>query len=103
MQPAFGGGCEAAFLDHGYEITQVPQLHRRSMPERYAASLQSLFQERHERPRVAAVEALEGPNRGDDRRQTWTSETSVFARWHITCGNRKAGRKTKLTGTGRQR
>src|SRR3977135_2142479 len=33
--------------DHGHEITQVPQLHRRSMPERYALSLQSLFQDRN--------------------------------------------------------
>ena len=32
-----------AFLDHGHEVTQMPQLHSRSMPERYARSLQSLF------------------------------------------------------------
>src|ERR1700730_11276909 len=47
VEPALGGGRQATFLDHGYEITQVPQFHRRSMPQRYATSLQSLFQERH--------------------------------------------------------
>ena len=60
MQPVFRGGCQASFLDHGHEITQVPQLHGCSMFERYAPSLQSLFQERHERSSVAAIEALEG-------------------------------------------
>src|SRR6202030_1328966 len=45
-----GGGREAAFLDHCHEITQVPQLHSRSMPERYALSLQSLFQDRNTSP-----------------------------------------------------
>jgi len=33
VEPFLGGGCQTPFLDHGYEITQVPQLHRRSMPE----------------------------------------------------------------------
>ena len=47
VEPALGGSREAAFLDHGDEVTQVPQLHGRSMPERYAISLQSLFQERN--------------------------------------------------------
>ena len=50
VEPALGSGREAAFLDHGHEITQVPQLHRRSMPERYALSLQSLFQDRNTSP-----------------------------------------------------
>src|SRR5882672_6221701 len=45
MEPALGGGRETAFLDHGHEIMQMPQLHSRSMPARYATSLQSLFQE----------------------------------------------------------
>jgi hypothetical protein len=49
VEPALGGGREAAFLDHGHEVTQVPQLHSRSMPERYATSLQSLFQDRNAR------------------------------------------------------
>jgi hypothetical protein len=45
--PALRRSRKTAFLDHGHEITQVPQLHSRSMPERYATSLQSLFQDRN--------------------------------------------------------
>src|SRR5271156_4098624 len=60
MQPVFRGGCQASFLDRGHEIAKMSQLHSCSMSERYAPSLQSLFQERHERSSVAAIEALEG-------------------------------------------
>ena len=39
VEPVLGGGREAAFLDHGHEITQVPQLHTvpclRGMPPAY--------------------------------------------------------------------
>src|SRR5690349_5162053 len=47
VEPALGSSRQAAFLDRGHEIAQVPQLHPCSMPERYATSLQSLFQECH--------------------------------------------------------
>src|SRR5580700_6822235 len=47
VEPALGGGRQAAFLDHGHEIPQMPQLHSRSMPGGYARSLQSLFHSRH--------------------------------------------------------
>jgi hypothetical protein len=42
-EPALGGGREAAFLDRGHEITQVPQLHSRSMPETYGPKLTKPF------------------------------------------------------------
>ena len=38
------------FSDHDHEITQVSQFHSGSMPERYALSLQSLFQGRKTSP-----------------------------------------------------
>src|SRR6266478_2394637 len=47
VEPQLGGRRQAAFPDHGHEITQVPQLHSRSIPERYATSLQSLFHARY--------------------------------------------------------
>jgi hypothetical protein len=47
VQPQGGGGRQAAFLDHRYEITQMPKLHRLSMPGKYVASLQSLFHARY--------------------------------------------------------
>src|SRR5882672_3414141 len=43
VEPQLGGRRQAAFLDHGYEITQVPQLHDRSMPERYGPQLTKSF------------------------------------------------------------
>jgi hypothetical protein len=47
-EPEFGGRRQAAFLDQRHAITQVPQLHRHRMPERYAPSLQGLLLSRHE-------------------------------------------------------
>jgi hypothetical protein len=47
VEPTLGGGREAAFLDHSHEVTQMPQLHTRPMPDGYARSLQSLFQQRY--------------------------------------------------------
>jgi NAD(P)-dependent dehydrogenase (short-subunit alcohol dehydrogenase family) len=44
--------------DHGHEVTQVPQLHSWSMPERHATSLQSLFQDRN-----ASLDWLRGSTR----------------------------------------
>ena len=46
MKPTLDGRREAAFLDHDQEAAQVSQLHDRSMPWRYAPSLQSLFHDR---------------------------------------------------------
>ena len=57
MEPELGGGRQAAFLDHGYEITQVPQLHSPSMPERYAGQLTKSFSRAQWKPTVAAMEA----------------------------------------------
>src|SRR2546425_7797077 len=56
VELALGGGREAAFLDHGHEITQVPQLHSHSMPERYAPQLTKSFSKPQYEPRVAAME-----------------------------------------------
>src|SRR6266403_4659534 len=56
VEPQLGGRRQTAFLDHGYEITQVPQLHSRSMPERYAAQLTKSFSRALRKPRVAAME-----------------------------------------------
>src|SRR6185369_8342023 len=53
VEPALGGGREAAFLDHGDEITEVSQLHSRSMPERYATQLTKSFSRPLREPRVA--------------------------------------------------
>jgi hypothetical protein len=50
-----GGRRQAAFLDHGYEITQVPQLHSHSMPEGYAPQLTKSFSPAPGDPRVATV------------------------------------------------
>ena len=57
VEPQLGGRRQAALLDHRYEITQVPQLHRDSMPERYAAQLTKSFSRALGRPMVAAMEA----------------------------------------------
>src|SRR5712671_6849258 len=57
VESQLGGGREAAFLDHGYEITQVPQLHGRSMPEGYAPQLTKYFSRALRKPTVAAMEA----------------------------------------------
>jgi len=46
-----------AFLDHGYEITQVSQLHSHSMPERYAPQLTKSFSRALRKPTLAAMEA----------------------------------------------
>ena len=56
VEPALGGGREAAFLGHGHEITQMPQLHGGSMPERYAPQLTKSFSRPQYEPRVAAME-----------------------------------------------
>src|SRR5882672_377564 len=56
VEPQLGGRRQTAFLDHGYEITQVPQLHSHSMPERYAAQLTKSFSRALRKPRVAAME-----------------------------------------------
>jgi hypothetical protein len=50
-----GAGREAAFLGYHYEITQVPQLHRHSTPERYGPQLTKYFSEPIHRPTVAAM------------------------------------------------
>src|SRR5580693_3553479 len=57
VEPALGGGRQAAFLDHGYEITQVPQLHRDSMPERYGPQLTKSFSRAPRNPTVAPMRA----------------------------------------------
>ena len=54
MEPALGGGREAAFLDHGHEVTQVPQLHSRSMPEEVCHELTKSFS-------MTAMQSLESP------------------------------------------
>src|ERR1700751_660310 len=49
MKPTLGDRREVAFLAHCYEVAPVSQLHRHSMPRRYAPSLQSLFHDRSTR------------------------------------------------------
>src|SRR6202043_1429465 len=56
VEPELGGRRQAAFLDHGYEITQVPQLHSRSIPERYVPQLTKSFSRAPGEPRLAAME-----------------------------------------------
>jgi hypothetical protein len=57
VEPELGGRRQAAFLYHGYEITQVPQLHNHSMPERYAPQPTKSFSRALRKPTVAAMEA----------------------------------------------
>src|SRR6202049_2739508 len=61
VEPELGGRRQAALLDHGYEITQVPQLHSHSMPERYAPQLTKSFSRALRKPTVA----LHGSRVGD--------------------------------------
>ena len=48
---------QTALFDHRYEITQVPQLHRHPMPERYAPELTKSFSRAPWKPTVSAIEA----------------------------------------------
>src|SRR5882757_7850572 len=57
VESQLGGRRQAAFLDHGNEITQVPQLHSHSMPEGYAPQLTKSFSPALRNPRVTTVEA----------------------------------------------
>src|SRR6202162_6005391 len=57
VEPKLGGRRQTAFLDHGYEITQVPQLHSHSMPERYAPQLTKSFSRALRNSTMAAMEA----------------------------------------------
>src|SRR6185436_7124290 len=50
VEPVLGGGREATFLDHGHEITEVPQLHSGSMPDRYATQPTKSFPRPHSGP-----------------------------------------------------
>src|SRR2546425_476031 len=60
VEPALGGGREAAFLGHGHEITQVPQLHGRSMPDRYVPQPTKSLSGPQCEPRVTPMEV--GPS-----------------------------------------
>src|ERR1700694_2542507 len=55
VEPDLGGRRQAAFLDHGYEISQVPHLHSHSMLERYAPHLTRSFSPTLLKPTVAAM------------------------------------------------
>jgi hypothetical protein len=63
VKPKRRGRRQAAFLDHGYEITQVPQLHDHSMPEWYAPQLTKSFSRAPWKPIVAAMEAGESTDK----------------------------------------
>src|ERR1700694_704884 len=57
VEPKLGRRRQAAFLEHGYEITQVAQPHSHSMPKWYAPQLTKSFSRALRKPTVAPMEA----------------------------------------------
>jgi hypothetical protein len=57
VEPELGGRRQAAFLDHRYEITQVPQFHSRSMPRRHATQPTKSFSRALREPTLTVMEA----------------------------------------------